>query len=80
MFQSVKIEKLSKMIPFFDFTVLEKIAVNAVKYNFVPMKVDHLKGAVLFGNVVCRCSSHLCILSIYSSINMNTNLSFIKSG
>nr|CAD1832102.1 unnamed protein product [Ananas comosus var. bracteatus] len=65
-FQSVKIEKLSKMIPFFDFTVLEKIAVNAVKYNFVPMKVDHLKGAVLFGNVDIesdRLSGHLTMLA-----------------
>ncbi|KAG6518946.1 hypothetical protein ZIOFF_022432 [Zingiber officinale] len=51
-YQSIKIESLLKMIPFFDFSVTEKISVDAVKYNFLAMKVDHLKGAVLFGNVV----------------------------
>ncbi|KAJ4794175.1 Eukaryotic translation initiation factor 3 subunit A [Rhynchospora pubera] len=50
-FQTMKIDMLSKMIPFFDFAVVEKIAVDAVKYNFVAMKVDHLKGSVIFGNV-----------------------------
>ncbi|ONK78418.1 uncharacterized protein A4U43_C02F18560 [Asparagus officinalis] len=49
-YQSVKIEMLSKMIPFFDFSFVEKISVDAVKYNFVAVKVDHRKGAVVFGN------------------------------
>ncbi|KAG6521844.1 hypothetical protein ZIOFF_018977 [Zingiber officinale] len=53
-YQSIKIESLLKMIPFFDFSVMEKISVDAVKYNFLAMKVDHLKGAVLFGNVLCN--------------------------
>lgn len=54
MFQTMKIDMLSKMIPFFDFAVVERISVDAVKYNYVAMKVDHLNGAVIFGNVV-RC-------------------------
>ncbi|KAF7063407.1 hypothetical protein CFC21_069928 [Triticum aestivum] len=49
-FQSMRIDTLSRMIPFFDFNVVEKIAVDAVKHNFVAMKVDHLSGAVRFGN------------------------------
>jgi translation initiation factor 3 subunit A len=53
-FQTMKIDMLSKMVPFFDFAVVEKISVDAVKYNYVAMKVDHLNGAVIFGNVVCQ--------------------------
>lgn len=52
-YQSMKIETLSKMIPFFDFSVVEKISVDAVKYNFFAIKVDHRKGAAIFGNEVC---------------------------
>lgn len=48
----MKIEMVSKMIPFFDFLAIEKIAVDAVKYDFVSMKVDHLNGAVHFNNLV----------------------------
>ncbi|CDP06639.1 unnamed protein product [Coffea canephora] len=48
-YQTMKIETLSKMISFFDFAVVEKISVDAVKHNFIPMKVDHMKGAVFFG-------------------------------
>ena len=40
------------MIPFFDFSVVEKISVDAVKHNFIAMKVDYMKGVVLFGNMV----------------------------
>ncbi|XP_010259909.1 PREDICTED: eukaryotic translation initiation factor 3 subunit A [Nelumbo nucifera] len=48
---TMKIDVLSRMIPFFDFSVVEKICVDAVKYNFVAMKVDHMKEAVIFGNM-----------------------------
>ncbi|KAK9277106.1 hypothetical protein L1049_006645 [Liquidambar formosana] len=50
-YQTIKIESLSMMIPFFDFAVVEKISVDAVKYNFIAMKVDHMKGVVVFGNM-----------------------------
>ncbi|KAI6692377.1 hypothetical protein NL676_020087 [Syzygium grande] len=49
-YQTMKIEKLSQMIPFFDFLVVEKISVDAVKHSFISLKVDHAKGVVLFGN------------------------------
>ncbi|KAJ6792949.1 eukaryotic translation initiation factor 3 subunit A-like [Iris pallida] len=65
-YQSMKIDMLSRMIPFFDFSFVEKISVDAVKYNFIAMKVDHLKGAVLFGNEDVesdRLSDHLAILA-----------------
>jgi hypothetical protein len=51
-YQTLKIENLSQMIPFFDFPVVEKISVDAVKHNFIAMKVDHMKGVILFGNLV----------------------------
>ncbi|KAF0918346.1 hypothetical protein E2562_023517 [Oryza meyeriana var. granulata] len=65
-FQSVKIDMLSRMIPFFDFSVVEKISVDAVKHNFVAMKVNHLSGAVHFGNmdIESDClSNHLSVLA-----------------
>lgn len=52
MYQTMKIESLSKVIPFFDFSVVEKISVDAVKNSFIAMKVDHMKGVILFGNLV----------------------------
>ena len=51
-YQMMKIESLLKMIPFFDFSTVEKISVDAVKNNFIAMKVDHMKGVVIFGNLV----------------------------
>lgn len=47
-YQSMTIESLSEMIPFFDFSVVEKISVDAVKHKFLTMKVDHMNGAVSF--------------------------------
>ena len=43
------------MVPFFEFSVVEKISVDAVKNSFVAMKVDHMKGVVIFGNLVSFC-------------------------
>lgn len=58
-YQTMKIECLSQMIPFYDFSVVEKISVDAVKHNFIAMKVDHMKGVVLFGNLVSFCCHNL---------------------
>ena len=52
MYQTMTIECLSRMIPFYDFSHVEKISVDAGKHKFVAMKVDHMKGIVCFGNVV----------------------------
>ena len=52
MYQTMKIESLSNVIPYFDFPVVEKISVDAVKHSFISMKVDHMKGVILFGNLV----------------------------
>ncbi|KAJ8627303.1 hypothetical protein MRB53_020610 [Persea americana] len=65
-YQSMKIEVLSKMIPFFDFSVVEKIAVDAVKYKFVAMEVIHRMGAVSFGNLDLesdRLQDHLTVFT-----------------
>ncbi|GAB4841470.1 Eukaryotic translation initiation factor 3 subunit A [Ancistrocladus abbreviatus] len=50
-YQTMTIESLSQRIPFFEFSVVEKISVDAVKHKFINMKVDHMKGAVLFGSL-----------------------------
>ncbi|THU67772.1 hypothetical protein C4D60_Mb05t28220 [Musa balbisiana] len=74
-YQSITIGTLSKMIPFFDFSLVEKLSVDAVKYNFLSMKVDHLKGAVLFGNVNIESdvlTDHLAVLA--DSLNKARNL------
>nr|CAB3476507.1 unnamed protein product [Digitaria exilis] len=73
-FQSMKIDMLSKMIPFFDFAVVEKISVDAVKRNFVAIKVNHLSGAVHFGTVDIESdglSEHLSVLA--DSLNKARN-------
>ncbi|KAL0327912.1 UNVERIFIED_CONTAM: Eukaryotic translation initiation factor 3 subunit A [Sesamum calycinum] len=49
-YQTMNIENLSRIIPFFDFSIVEKISVDAVKNNFLAMKVDYRKGAIFFGN------------------------------
>ncbi|KAK9148515.1 hypothetical protein Scep_007272 [Stephania cephalantha] len=65
-YQTMKIDVLSKMIPFFPFSVVEKLSVDAINYNFVCMKVDHLKGVVLFGKLDLdsdRVRDHLTVLA-----------------
>lgn len=51
-YQTMKIETLSGMIPFSEFAVVEKIAVDAVKNNFISIRIDHMKAAVFFGSQV----------------------------
>ncbi|CAL4957825.1 unnamed protein product [Urochloa decumbens] len=73
-FQSMKIDMLSRMIPFFDFAIVEKISVDAVKRNFVAIKVNHLSGAVNFGTVDIESdglSEHLSVLA--DSLNRARN-------
>jgi len=53
-YQTMKITALSRMIPFFDLNVVEKLSVDAMKYNFLQLKIDHLKGIVRFGSQVRR--------------------------
>ncbi|KZV35050.1 eukaryotic translation initiation factor 3 subunit A-like [Dorcoceras hygrometricum] len=49
-YQTMNIDNLSVIIPFFDFSVVEKISVDAVKNNFLEMKVDYRKSAIFFGH------------------------------
>ncbi|KAJ4869460.1 Eukaryotic translation initiation factor 3 subunit A [Raphanus sativus] len=51
MYQTIRIEFLAQLVPFLDFSDVEKISVEAVKHNFIAMKVDHVKGFVTFGNL-----------------------------
>jgi translation initiation factor 3 subunit A len=51
-YSTIKISELTRMVTFFDFSIVEKLIVEAVKYNYVQMKVDHLKEVVNFGSQV----------------------------
>ncbi|KAK9985325.1 hypothetical protein SO802_030276 [Lithocarpus litseifolius] len=65
-YQAMKIESLSRMIPFFDFSVVERISVDAVKNKFLASKVDHMKGIVTFDNTGLESEilrDHLTILA-----------------
>lgn len=48
-YQTVRITHLCKLIPFGDFGYIEKVAVDAIKYGFLPAKIDHKLGTVRFG-------------------------------
>ncbi|KAK8506807.1 hypothetical protein V6N13_052167 [Hibiscus sabdariffa] len=91
-YQSMKIESLSQLIPFFEFSMVEKISVDAVKHKFIAMKVDHMKGAVLFGNMGLesdKLHDHLTILAeslnkaramIYPSVKKSSKLGEVLPG
>ncbi|XP_022869549.1 eukaryotic translation initiation factor 3 subunit A isoform X3 [Olea europaea var. sylvestris] len=49
-YQTMNIDNLSRIIPFFDFSIVEKISVDAVKHNFLTMKMNYMKGSIIFGN------------------------------
>ncbi|CAL1407529.1 unnamed protein product [Linum trigynum] len=51
-YNTMRIENLSRMIPFFGFDVVERIAVDAVKHEFIAMKVDHMNSVVMFEDVL----------------------------
>ncbi len=67
-YQTMRISNLTHMISFFDFSTVEMVAVDAVKYNFVQVKIDHLKGVVSFGSqvIITSCLSN-AIMSIVVS-------------
>jgi translation initiation factor 3 subunit A len=65
-YSTIKISEITRMITFFDFSIIEKLIVEAVKYNFVQMKVDHLKEVVNFGSQDLeseKVKNHLTILA-----------------
>ncbi|KAL2502889.1 Eukaryotic translation initiation factor 3 subunit A [Forsythia ovata] len=49
-YQTMNIDNLSRIIPFFDFSIVEKISVDAVKHNFLTMKMNYKRGSIIFGN------------------------------
>nr|XP_043635306.1 eukaryotic translation initiation factor 3 subunit A-like [Erigeron canadensis] len=66
-YQTMKVETLSKTVPFFDFSAVERISVDAVKHNFIAMKVDHMKGAIIFGDLDFESDylqDHLSVLAV----------------
>nr|KAJ0185074.1 hypothetical protein LSAT_V11C900506230 [Lactuca sativa] len=75
-YQTMKVETLSKMVPFFDFSAVERISVDVMKHNFIAMKVDHMKGAIIFGDLGFESDilqDHLSVLAI----NLNKSRSLI---
>ncbi|PWA55841.1 Proteasome component (PCI) domain-containing protein [Artemisia annua] len=66
-YQTMKVETLSKMVPFFDFSAVERISVDAGKHSFISMKVDHMKGAIIFGGLGFQSDilqDHLSLLAV----------------
>jgi hypothetical protein len=72
-YQTMKIESLSQMIPFFDFSAVEKISVDAVKHNFIAMKLDHMKHVVLFDTQVCFIL-YAVFLIVYHQLSLSLSL------
>ncbi|KAM0014546.1 putative proteasome component (PCI) domain, eukaryotic translation initiation factor 3 subunit A [Helianthus debilis subsp. tardiflorus] len=75
-YRTIKVETLSKMVPFFDFSAVERISFEAVKHNFIAMKIDHTKGAVIFGELGFESDvlqDHLSSLAV----NLNKSWSMI---
>ncbi|KAL6505397.1 hypothetical protein OROGR_025214 [Orobanche gracilis] len=66
LYQTMSINNLSRIIPFFDFPIVEKISVDAVKNNFLAMKVDYKKGAIFFGNKSLESEGLRDHLSVFS--------------
>ncbi|TMW91820.1 hypothetical protein EJD97_013842 [Solanum chilense] len=73
-YQTIQIGNLSKMIPFFDFAAIEKISVDAVRHNFVAIKVDHLNGSVLFGKQSIEAEGLRDHLSLFAESLCNARL------
>ncbi|KZV43199.1 eukaryotic translation initiation factor 3 subunit A [Dorcoceras hygrometricum] len=48
-YQTISIESLSTIIPFIDFSTVEKISVDSIKNKFLTLKMDYRKGAIFFG-------------------------------
>lgn len=55
-YQTMNIDNLSRIIPFLDFSIVEKISVDAVKHNYLTMKMNYMKGSIIFGNNVSSTS------------------------
>ncbi|KAJ9538370.1 hypothetical protein OSB04_031103 [Centaurea solstitialis] len=74
-YQTMKVETLTKMVPFFDFSAVERILVDAVKHNFIAIKVDHLKGAIIFGDM----QQLLSYLQGFESDHLQNHLSVLAT-
>lgn len=46
-FETVRLDTLKSAIPFLNTVELEQLIVEAIKYQLVPMTVDHRQGAML---------------------------------
>nr|GEX75108.1 eukaryotic translation initiation factor 3 subunit A-like [Tanacetum cinerariifolium] len=77
-YQTVKVETLTKMVPFFGFSDVERILVDAVKHNFIALKVDHMKGAVIFGDLGFE-SDHLHGHLSDFAVNLSKSRSMINA-
>eukprot|EP00899_Mesostigma_viride_P024205 jgi/Mesvir1/496/Mv11365-RA.2 len=65
-YATMKIENLSKMILFFSFEQVEALVVDAVRYNFLQMRINHQARCVEFGAHALesdRVRNHLVVLA-----------------
>lgn len=67
-YQTMKIDSLCKLIPFVEFSFLERIFMDAVKYNFLSMKIDHMKDAAIFGSVDMEADGFQDQLTIFAEL------------
>lgn len=71
-YQTIKIESLAKMLPFLNFSEIEKISVEAVAHNLFSLKIDHARGSVIFGKLVSYLIfGHLAHFGHYISLTMH---------
>eukprot|EP00798_Chlamydomonas_sp_ICE-L_P024015 gene24015-9590_t len=66
-YSTLKVSSLASMVPFATFGEVEAIVVDAVRYNFLQVRVDHRNGTLHFGSQQLeseRIRGHLAILAM----------------
>ncbi|KAK3246629.1 Eukaryotic translation initiation factor 3 subunit A [Cymbomonas tetramitiformis] len=65
-YQSVKMPHITKLIPFLSMDEVEKLIVDAVKYNCLQVRIDHQNQCVHFGSQVLesdKIKNHITVLT-----------------
>lgn len=65
-YTSMKMSHLQKMIPFLSFDEVEKLVVDAVKFNYLQIKIDYQNQCVHFGSQILeseKIRNHLTVLA-----------------
>ena len=65
-YSTLKISSLSAMVPFATFAEIEAVIVDAVRYDYLQVRVDHRNGTLHFGGQQLesdKVKSHLAVLA-----------------